>query len=194
MSFIIWLSADIVQLGDNGRTAPYAGLQRTESYLLPEGKYVRHVHICQPTFLSPQYFHLSTILTCGEKNLSTALWGTHNASDKLIRIYRAQTYCTSFWSERVWCEDSLGTHCHVHTTPTPERGWTKLRLSERCSSSTKAVWNTCRKLSVNIPIHLKGAARLVQRPMSTQFIKKQGKLKINVIILRLIVAPSWALI
>lgn len=77
MSFIIWLSADIVQLGDNGRTAPYVGLRRAESYLLPEGKCVRHVHICQPTFLSPQFFHLSTNLTAtsspGEKNLSAAL-------------------------------------------------------------------------------------------------------------------------
>ncbi len=119
MSFIIWLSADIVQLGDNGRTAPYASLRRAESYLLPEGKCVRHVHICQPTFLSPQFSHLSTILTTtsspGEKNLSAALWGTRNASDKLITIYRAQTYCVYFWSECVWCKDGVWGHTVMYT-------------------------------------------------------------------------------
>lgn len=91
MSFIIWLSADIVQLGDNGRNAPYVGLRRAESYLLPEGKCVRHVHICQPTFLSPQFFHLSTILTWGEELLRCSP-RDRTASDKLITIYRAPTY------------------------------------------------------------------------------------------------------
>lgn len=73
MSFIIWLSADIVQLGNNGGTAPYVGLRRAQIYLLPEGKCVRHVHICQPVFLSPALFHLSTILTWGREALSAAL-------------------------------------------------------------------------------------------------------------------------
>jgi len=91
MSFIIWLSADIVQLGDNGRNAPYVGLRRAESYLLPEGKCVRHVHICQPTFLSPQFFHLSTILTWGEELLCCSP-RDRITSDKLITINRTQTY------------------------------------------------------------------------------------------------------
>ncbi len=147
--------------GDNGRTAPYASLRRAESYLLPEGKCVRHVRICQPT-LSPQ-FSLSPPSSplhphLGKRTFPLLSEDPH-ASDKLITIYRAQTYCAYFWSECVWCKDGVWGHTVMYTRhQLQRRGWTKLRLSERCSNSTKAVWNTWRKLSVNIPIHLKGSS------------------------------------
>lgn len=157
MSFIIWLSADIVQLGDNGRNAPYVGLRRAESYLLPEGKCVRHVHICQPTFLSPQFFHLSTILTWGEELLRCSP-RDRTASDKLITIYRAPTYTAhpfevSACGVKTVSGDTLS--C-THVTNNREGGWTKLRLSEPCNSME--VWNTWRKLSINILIHFKGSS------------------------------------
>lgn len=138
MSFIIWLSADIVQLGDNGRNAPYVGLRRAESYLLPEGKCVRHVHICQPTFLSPQFFHLSTILTWGEELLRCSR-RDRTASDKLIKIYRAPTYTAHPFgvSARGVKTVSGDTLSCTHVTNYREGGWTKLSC-QSCATAWRS--------------------------------------------------------
>lgn len=172
MSFIIWLSADIVQLGYNGRTAPYAGLRRAESYLLPEGKCVRHVHICQPTFLSPQV--LSSlhhphryILTWGEEPLCCSLRDPQCIRQINYNIQSTNIlHILSEWMRVVW-RRCLGTHCHVHTTPTPER---EAEPNSGCQSSTAAA--TPRRSGIpgescplTFPFISKAVARLVQRPL-----------------------------
>ncbi len=106
------------------------------------------------------------ILTWGEEPLRCSL-----RDPQYIRQINYNIQSTNIlrilleWMRVVW-RRCLGTHCHVHTTPTPER---EAEPNSGCQSGAAAVPRRSgipgESCPLTFPFILKAVARLVQRPL-----------------------------